>query len=224
MTSNHSPNPNPETEQAASSIPATEPAIEKSTVRSPRVPAWRFWAPLALQSVLIMAIPAQDAYTYATGVQVTLQTVPVDPYDLLRGYSQTLSYEISQLDTLKQLPGAEAVFDANSGDKAIYVVLEAPDTADATPPVPWKPVRVSTNRPTDLPNNQIALKGEYERRRVIYGLETYYMPEDQRNLVNADINQTQGQDPQAFVVEVRIDGQGNSVPVGLWVRDRSYRF
>ena len=231
MTSNSPINdPSPKTEQTTSLIPKAEQSAEKLTAApSHRLPAWRLWAPLALQAGLILAIPAPDALTYVTGRQVTLQTAPVDPYDLLRGYSQTLSYDISESETLEQLPGAENFFDADpiaskSIGKSIYVVLEAPKSDDVKPPVPWKPVRVSAKQPTDLANNQIALKGEYTGWRVIYGLETYYMPEDRRNQINADISQVQRQNQQAFVVEVRIDGQGNSVPVSLWVSDRNYRF
>ena len=229
MTSNHSPLNNPKPDPKAAhpplSIPAVEQAAEKAIVQSHRLSAWRFWAPLALQSVLILAIPAQDAFTYVTGTPVTLQTAPVDPYDLLRGYSQTLSYDISQLETLRQLPGAEDFFTADlESGKAIYVVMEAPKSAGTKPPEPWRPVRVSASRPTNLEDNQIGLKGEYRGGRVIYGLETYYMPEDQRNQLNDDIRQAQRQNQQAFVVEVRVDGQGNSVPVSLWVSDRNYHF
>jgi uncharacterized membrane-anchored protein len=34
-------------------------------------------------------------------------TAPVDPVDLLRGYYQTLGYEISSVDTLAKIPGSE---------------------------------------------------------------------------------------------------------------------
>ncbi|MDJ0707801.1 MAG: GDYXXLXY domain-containing protein [Leptolyngbyaceae cyanobacterium MO_188.B28] len=226
MTSN-SPlnNPNHTAALTDSPNPAVEQQAEKVTPALSQLPGWRFWAPLALQAALIVAIPAQDAFTYVTGRQVTLQTAPVDPYDLLRGYSQTLSYEISRPETLQQLPGGEDFFNAEAnGAKEIYVVLEAPNSANNNPPEPWRPVQVSASPPTNLANNQVALKGEYRRRRVLYGLETYYMPEDQRNQINGDIGQVQRQNQQAFVVEVRIDGQGNSVPVSLWVSDRNYRF
>ena len=222
MTSN-----SPLSNSGANSAPTdlSSASEERQAEKLTRLPGWRFWAPLALQAALIVAIPAQDAYTYMTGEQVTLQTAPVDPYDLLRGYSQTLSYEISQPETLRQLPGGEDFFKADANvERPIYVVLEAPDSTNTNPPAAWIPVRISASRPTGLANNQIALKGQYKGWRVIYGLETYYMPEDQRNQINADIGQVQRQNPQAFVVEVRVDGQGNSVPVSLWVSDRNYRF
>lgn len=195
-----------------------------------RLPGWRLWVPLMLQSALIMAVPAQDVMTVATGTAVTLQTAPVDPYDFMRGYYQTLSYDISRLETLRSLPGGEAMF-ADEGDwepRSFYVVLAAPQT-QATPPAPWQPVRVSKTRPQNLTPQQIALQGDYTgvgigMGQVTYGLERYYMPAHRRQDVNADINQTQWQDQTAFVVDVKVDRRGNAVPVGLWVRDRNYRF
>ncbi|MDX2244681.1 MAG: GDYXXLXY domain-containing protein [Leptolyngbyaceae cyanobacterium bins.302] len=202
--------------------PELEPVIETAPRR---LPGWRLWVPLLFQSMLIIAVPAQDAYTYATGKTVVLQTVPVDPYDLLRGYSQTLGYEISQFDTLTKLPGGDLLKSSYVGD--VYVVLEAPAVSTARPPQAWKPVQVSRDRPTDLASNQIVLKGQSQGWRMVYGLETYYMPEDQREQINTainQINQNQRQERRPFVVEVKVDGSGNSVPVSLWIRDRNYQF
>ena len=221
-----SDNLNPETLTPQPMVPETAPRPTEQRSRQRRLPGWRLWVPLAIQSVLIVAVPAQDAVTYATGTSVTLQTAPVDPYDFMRGYYQTLSYDISQPNTLRTLPGGEAIF-ANSGywnPRSFYVVLESPQTP-ASPPEPWRPVRISVEKPTDLSPQQVALKGEYTGvGGITYGLERYYMPAARRQDVNADINQTQWQDQTAFVVDIKVDGRGNAVPVGLWVRDRNYRF
>ncbi len=217
-----SPNPAPNLEPVQPDL-QTQPAVESVGSRR-SLPLWRFLMPLLFQAALIVAIPAQDAYTVVSGRTVVLQTAPVDPYDLLRGYYQTLSYDISTIDRLKSLPGGDQVFNHSTRAVAIYVVLEA-STAQTTPPKPWKPVAVSTTLPKNLPANQVALVGQMQDGwRVTYGLEQYYMPEDQRTGVNDDINLTQRQSPQAFVVEAKVDAQGNAVPMSLWVKDRNYRF
>jgi uncharacterized membrane-anchored protein len=207
-------------------IPQPEPIFPDTSVETrPAFPAWRFWVPLLLQIGLIVAVPSQDAYTYFTGRDVTLQTMPVDPYDFLRGYSQTLSYEISRKDALSKLPGGEIVSSQhNDRRQSFYVILQAPTATNTKPPSPWQPVRISVERPTNLPSNQVALQGQYQNWQVEYGLETYYMPADQRDDINDDIQRTQVRDQQAFVVDVKVDAQGNAVPVSLWVRDRNYRF
>lgn len=201
--------------------PETQPApVETGSAR--RIPGWRFWVPLVCQAAFIVSIPAQDAYTHTTGKTIVLQTVPVDPYDLLRGYSQTLGYDISTPDNLKKLPGGNLIH-AGQVDR-FYIVLQAPAETNATPPKPWKPVRVSAERPQNLPNNQVALQANHNGWRLLYGLETYYMPEDQRQSINLDISQVQQRQRQAFVVEAKVDRFGNAVPLSLWVRDRNYRF
>ena len=206
-----------------------------------RLPAWRLWVPLLLQIGLIAAVPAPAVYTFITGKTVVLQTVPVDPYDFLRGYSQALSYNISDRTNLQKLPGWKDL----PGEKTpcppgvacpqnthnvklqtrFYVILEAPKTAtNPGRPQAWKPVRVSLENPGNLPANQIAIKGKYNGFLMEYGLETYYMPEDEREKVNQEISEAQRNQRQSFLVEVKVDKTGHAVPVSLWVRDRNYRF
>lgn len=211
------PLPDPQPAQRPTPHPPTEVSRAK-----PPIAWWRLGLPLLLQSLLIVAVPAQDVVTYATGRTVVLQTAPVDPYDMLRGYYQILGYEVSNVEILATLPGGEMLADRTAVGN-IYVVLEEPVTA-ATPPTAWTPVRVSRDRPVDLPNNQVALRGQAESWRVLYGLETYYMPEDQRDAINQSIAELQSQQPQSFVVEVNIDGRGHAVPISLWVGETNYRF
>ncbi len=189
----------------------------------PRLPLWRLALPLLFQVGLITAIPAQSAYTYFTGRTVVLQTAPVDPYDLLRGYSQTLGYEVADVARLEKLPGGKQLKNQRPGT-LVYVVLQAPQANQSIPPEPWQPIRIEMNRPQNLSSNQIALRGRYNGWQITYGLETYYMPEDQRDAINAEIGQLQRRDRQSFVVETKVDASGNAVPVSLWLRDRRYRF
>ena len=206
-----------------------------------RLRAWRLWVPLLLQIGLIAAVPAPAVYTFITGKTVVLQTVPVDPYDFLRGYSQALSYNISDRTNLQKLPGWKDLPAENTScppgvacpqntynvkpQTSFYVILEAPKAAtNPGRPQAWKPVRVSLENPGNLPANQIAIKGKYNGFLMEYGLETYYMPEDEREKLNQEISQAQSSQRQSFLVEVKVDKTGHAVPVSLWVRDRNYRF
>jgi uncharacterized membrane-anchored protein len=210
------------------SVPQPKPLVQPhqpmQTEVQPRLPGWRFWLPLLFQTGLIVALPAQDAYTYFAGQQITLQTAPVDPYDLLRGHYQTLSYEISQPDNLRALPGGDWFTAHNNQAGQFYLVLAAPQTSQQTqPPKPWRPVRVSAERPTGLPADQISLRGRTNAYgQISYGIETYYMPEAQRDQLNQAIGQQT--DQAAFVVEVKVDSSGHAVPLSLWVKQRNYRF
>ena len=202
---------------------------ESSQPPAPRHLPQRFLAAILLQSAIIFAVPFQSFITYQRGQTVTLQTAPVDPYDFIRGYSQTLGYDISLPDTLSALPGgSQALRRGNKTDETdrwIYVTLQAPENAqNPTTPIAWEPVAVSTELPQSLASNQVALKGRYEEWRVEYGLETYYMPESQRDDINAQIVTIQQSGEQTFVVDVKVDDKGNSVPVSLWVGAQQYRF
>lgn len=195
----------------------------------------RFLLPLTFQIALICAIPAQAIYTHFTGTNVILQTVPVDPYDLLRGYSQTLRYDISRLETIQTLSGWETVVrQTHRKDKSsppegttLYVILQAPDSDQSSvPPAPWSAIAVRHERPVNLGDNQVAIKGKLNNSLVNYGLERYYFPEQQREAINQKISrlQTGNHQQRRFVVEVKVDEGGNAVPVSLWLGEDNYRF
>lgn len=181
-----------------------------------------FLVPFLLQLVIILAVPSKSFYTYQTGETVTIQTRPVDPYDFLRGYSQTLSYGISSVRDLPEPKDGKL----NRGD-TFYLVLEAPKDRQSQPPLPWTPVATYRNFPNELNDNQIVLRGTLERRNwAIYGLERYYFPESQRDRINQEIRDLRSRrnDSESFVVEIKIDRFGNSVPYSLWVGENNYRF
>lgn len=220
---------------------------------------WRFWLPLLFQTGLILAVPAQAIYTQLSGKTVILQTIPVDPYELLRGYSQTLRYDISNQDSLRRLPGwQELPKQQPQGSKInfiepgtrFYVILAEPVAPPKSQlPQAWKPIAVSLRSPTKLKNSQVALIGLAKAGSIQYGLETYYIPEEQREQINSDLRQARLADPTPLqltlplansqqqptppvVMEIKVNAQGNAVPIGLWAQlgdaaksqIRQYRF
>ena len=194
-----------------------------NTSRASNFPWWRFLVPFCLQLGIILLVPAQSAYTYNFGKSAVVQTMPVDPYDLLRGYSQTLSYDISRTGNLKQFPGGNNL----TKGEIFYVILELNSAKAKRPPSPSKIIKISKELPQDLSPVQVALKGKVTKyNRVSYGLETYYMPESQRNKINQEISDLQqdSEDKRPFVVEIKVDRWGKSVPVSLWLGEQNYRF
>jgi uncharacterized membrane-anchored protein len=206
---------------------------------------WRFFLPLLFQTALILTVPAQAIYTQLTGKTVILQTIPVDPYELLRGYSQTLRYDISNQDTLRKLPGWQSLPKQQPRGSKInfiepgtrfYVILTEPISPPQNGlPQAWKPIAVSLIQPARLPNNQAALKGLAKAGAVQYGLETYYIPEDQREQINSDLRATRLADPTRLpptlplgnsppqpippvVMEIKVNAQGDAVPISLWAQ------
>jgi len=202
--------------------------------RSPKAIA----LPLFLQTLLIVAVPLQAAIATLIGTPVILRTVPVDPYDPFRGYYTTLQYDISQRGVLSTLDGWEAIQPSlePSGTtkllrpgKPFYVVLADQSQRDHPSATiqgeSWVPVRVSLDRPRNLPANQIALKGTYRSDRIVYGLERYYLPEAERLDLERRIREAQnGEEQPRFFVEVRIGPLGKAVPIALWLQGERIEF
>lgn len=223
---------------------------------------WRFWITLVFQTTLILTVPAQAIYTQLTGKTVILQTVPVDPYELLRGYSQTLKYNISNQESLRNLPGWKELpkqkpyvnkWNENKltfiepGTRFYVILAEFIGPSLTKLPQAWQPVAVSLRRPSKLPVNLVALKCIAKPGFIQYGLETYYIPEDQREQINSDLraarladqtqppllrNPVQIQPTPPVVMEIKVNSQGDAVPVSLWAQlgegskqqIRNYRF
>ncbi|MBP0015089.1 MAG: GDYXXLXY domain-containing protein [Roseofilum sp. SBFL] len=197
-----------------------------TSLKRSQIPWWRLIVPLAIQVGLVVAIPGQAFYTRITGKTVILQTQPVDPYDWLRGYSQTLSYDISRWETLQNLPGWDELSSKpNQFSREFYLILERPQgQQQGELPQPWSAIAVSPRLPQNLPSNQIALRGRVNQGQLVYGLETYYMPEDQRQKINEEINLSQQQESQPFVVEIKVDDRGRSVLIQLCINNQCYQF
>jgi uncharacterized membrane-anchored protein len=214
---------------------STEQTTAAEAVRSPqpspdKLSIGRLAVPLLLQSLLICSIPFQSIYALATGTTVILKTMPVDPYDLLRGYYQTLSYDISSFNTLKKLPGwadlnhkqDRGIIDRN---RQVYITLTKIPATNPQTPAAWQPIAIDEKLPVDLSPDKIAIKGTSNGSSIIYGLETYYMPEDRKDDVNKDINQAQSSGGKRnLLVEIKVDNRGLATPVSLWVGSKQYRF
>jgi uncharacterized membrane-anchored protein len=183
-----------------------------------------------LQSLLIGSISAQSIYALATGTTVVLKTMPVDPFDLLRGYYQTLSYDISSFNTLKQLPGWEGLKHQNGSanidrNQQVYITLAKTQVSKANTKQAWQPVAIDSQIPAKLSADKIAIRGVSNGNSIIYGLETYYMPEDRKDGVNTDVNSARSSGGKRnLLVEIKVDNRGIATPVGLWVGDKQYRF
>jgi uncharacterized membrane-anchored protein len=201
---------------------APHPELDRTSQPTP-IPHRNFWLAMGAQFALLATIAAPAIYTLNTGTTVFLQTAPVDPYDLLRGYYQTLNYDIADRSKLAKLPGGKIFSDKKPNAGEFFVTLALPSTAGQRVA---RPIAVSATRPTNLPTGQIAIRGtlttasSWWRNQISYGIEKFYMPESQKDTVNSEI----GRNPRKLLVEVKIDSNGHPVPVSLWVGNKSYRF
>lgn len=115
------------------------------------------------------------AQLLASGREIVLEVVPVDPRSLFRGDYVILSYEISNI----ALP--EAVRRLRRGE-VVYVTLQ--ETESGT----WQVAKSSRELPVGTSADQVVLKGRVRyasapargtpgQVRVRYGIESYFVPE-----------------------------------------------
>jgi uncharacterized membrane-anchored protein len=188
------------------------------------VPFQRLLIPLLLQTFLILLLPLQNLYIQLTGKTIILQTISFDPSDSGRGYWIDLSYDISHPQILRKLPGWNELVEKFPGNNKqyypvaegtnLYVVMEQHKNR-------WKPLRIFTQLPTSLPNNQIVIRGKYFYDTVVYGIEKYYMPQPENEKFSL---QTSTRQAKPTLIETRIDDQGQAVPVKMQIGDRIYNF
>lgn len=129
---------------------------------------------LALQSAWILGTTFVQERALAQGKAMLLETLPVDPRDLLSGDYLALNYRISDVATNLFSPAVKK--DLPFGTK-VYVAL-----ALATNQF-YEVVKASTNQFAPSPG-EIMLRGHSDRRwwsansiHVQYGIERYYVAE-----------------------------------------------
>jgi uncharacterized membrane-anchored protein len=153
------------------------------------------------QVVFVLALVVREERLLAAGSEVTLQVVPVDPRDLIRGDYVALGYEAQDLANVS---GEYA----SVGD-TIYVVFEQRGTY-------WVPTDYNRDRlsPSSLPGGAVQLKATVTSStlgvlRVDYpNLDRYYIPQGTGNppsIPDAVVSVTGS--GEARLVRLLIDGQ-----------------
>jgi uncharacterized membrane-anchored protein len=138
-----------------------------------------FWTLVALQALVPLGLIGWNEVALATGTEVTLHTVPVDPIDLFRGRYVTLRYEISRLS----LPEG-----TQTGDR-VYVPLHRSGRH-------WTGTRVLRERP----DGGTFIRGTVSTTGIVYGIETYYADEDEARRLERRAG--------ALIVHVVLDDDG----------------
>lgn len=149
-------------------------------------------------------------FTVSTGTKILLETMPIDPRDLLRGDYVVLNYKISRLDTSK-IPCDTNIQSFSRGDK-IYVVLKKDGNA-------WSAQEIKKRMPA---GNPVFIKGTLwgvypPNLHLSYGIESYFVPEGQgRNIETYRGNN--------LTAEVITDKFGNAVLNKLFIDNKEIKF
>lgn len=182
-----------------------------SGLAADRIPArpvglWR-WGLVALIQLVLIAIPLIDRLqVQMTGEEVTLELVPVDPRDLLRGDYVTINLAINRLAA--DLPGAALL----SAGQTVYAQLRQDGTGPATA-VRLAPYRDALDglaiagRVTSVKEDEI---------RLDYGLDAFFLEEG----AGLRIEQL---DADRIVLVVAVSADGRSLPLRLLVDGKPFK-
>ncbi|MEP3427357.1 MAG: GDYXXLXY domain-containing protein [Roseibium sp.] len=159
------------------------------------------WGVLALIQLALISIPLADRLqVQMSGQDVTLELIPVDPRDLLRGDYVIITLAIGQLPA--ELPGTNGF---TSGD-TIYVELQP--NADGVA----KPVKAASERrklgPMSIAGTVVTATAE--QINVDYGIDAFFLPEGEGLEV-----ERLDRDQVRLIVAVTDDGR--SLPLRLLV-------
>jgi len=175
---------------------------------------WRIVLLVVLMTAVLAGVVGMRVYTLATGKEILLQTVPVDPRSLFQGDYVVLDYPISTID-LSRVAGEDRNF--RQGEQ-IYVEL-GPDGAF------WSVVRVHKALPTELREDHVAMRGTVDslragspmpfggrfpgRAEIRYGIEQFFVPQGQ------GIDLERYRNLRRLAVIVAVDQYGTSGIKGL---------
>ncbi|WP_439407660.1 GDYXXLXY domain-containing protein [Bradyrhizobium sp. DASA03076] len=155
-----------------------------------RIPkAVLFGVAILLQCALLILMVADRTQILREGREVTLQTRPVDPRDLLRGDYVTLGYDITQLPA-----GALAGQPSAERNPVVFVKL-APDADGLYRAVSVHAAPVAVTAPEVLIRGRVSYScgstGRIfcDRLTIRYGLESYFVPEGEGRKLEQARNQ-----------------------------------
>jgi len=172
-------------------------------VRSP----WLRWGLLALIQLALIALPLADRLdVQMNGTVVSLELIPVDPRDLLRGDYVIINLAIGRLSA--DLTDADAV---RAGDR-VFVGLAAQGTG------PAMPATIAKERAAA---GAVAIAGtvrsvSQSEIRVDYGIDAFFVPEG----AGLKIERL---DTGRLLLEVAVAGDGRALPLRLLVDGQVYR-
>ena len=163
-----------------------------------------FVAALILQVVLLAGVPLAKIQARYTGRSVTLETRPVDPYDLLAGYYVTLAYAVELVPRNRRDPDLAT-------DEPVWLEL-----APGTPA--WTLVRAHAQLP-QVSADHVIIRGQWRGTFAdIPEASRLYIAETERADVDRALRSADGHG----LVELRVGADGTPVPIHLRVAGRTF--
>lgn len=191
-----------------------------------------------VQLVLVGMVPVNHYAPLVTGRPIYLKLAPVDPYNPFYGYYMILSYEIASVDRTDVTVTEPAAETQESDEAAVEPPAEPAGTIPpdefVPPDIPYEAVvyvivkkaddgfwhrkTVTLDRPADLAEDEVLLKGINYYGRISFGIEQLYVPEETRLRIETDLRDNLDK-ARALV---KVDSRGNAALVQVEVEGRIY--
>jgi uncharacterized membrane-anchored protein len=168
-----------------------------------------------MQTGVLTAIVLDRMRLIATGREIVLPIVPVDPRDLFRGDYVELGYDVGRVPA-HLLEGPPP-----SRHAVCYVTLEKGQDGA------WLPVKLTPDRPQEASANRIVLKGRSQFgwwagqagtanavNYVRYGIEHYFVPQGEGSRLEALARD------KKLAILIAVDDRGNAAIKGLLIDGR----
>ena len=161
-----------------------------------------FWLVVALQMVVLLAMIGAKEVDLRTGMEVTLETVPVDPRSLFQGDYVILRYAIGAPRPAGSLPRGWQGEGRPKPGTAVYVALrEAGDI--------WAAGGYHLDQRPDKP---VVIRGVITNEGWLdFGIGTYFVPEGTGRAIeraeDVRVKVVVAQDGGAVIKEVLVDGE-----------------
>ncbi len=79
---------------------------------------------------------------------------------------------------------------------------------------------VHVSWPKEIPDGGIVIKGMYGRSGIRYGIESYFIPEKNRQQIEQDLRNNSRQ----AKAQIKVDKYGNAALIRLLIEDRVYEY
>lgn len=161
-----------------------------------------FLAAVVFQLVCLALVPAGRLGAWMGGEAITLQTAPIDPYDVLAGYFVTLHYDVER-GARSQLEGLE--------DGPVWLVLAQAEPA-------WQLSKID-DAPLEAGPDEVVLRGRLRHGNLrLRQISRFYVPEVERAEVESALRETE----TPPLVDLRVGSDGSALVLGLRVGDRRF--
>jgi uncharacterized membrane-anchored protein len=168
---------------------------------------WFFIMALLLQVGLMFLIIIPQWTILAYGREVVLETEPYDPYTIFSGYYADLRYKIENVEPVSDSNGVYS-------NQRFFVLLKR--NQEGT----WDVVRAGEQPFRKLGPDEAQIRGKVSYNTMEYGIEQYYLPEDQRERVDKLLSKRDTK----VLVTVRLAADGRAAIQSLRIGKEVFKY